>query len=348
MDLQAILLDNVELGRQANVFIHNNKFLGTQKELETSGISFLEFSNEYMPTLQQSEQVFSSIFDILKLKFSDSGYTNQTSDSIQYTVQQTEQGVIAGGIKIVGFSNVVSIDGRNYIPDNNSILVKYAAVKAPSFTFVSGGVSSIKSSVETSIVNGTAYATLTVKMEYYTVSVNRLTNKTVKQSHKATATFYDSCKAPELLPKQQGITAYVDVYPTVNLPQFTVNVGHDNFTQKIVYSYNDVNITHTLMKGEYKTDSKGINHIIYFRVDRWDSSNLSNMGDMVTFSSPFNPNGLSVYYSTPYETIKVTDIKVTVHEVNTDSLLGGIVGFLLRFFMLISSILMIGRIVVRG
>jgi hypothetical protein len=256
--------------------------------------------------------------------------------------------LIAGGIKIVGFSNVVSIDGKSYIPDEKSILVKYAAVKAPSFAFISGEVSNIKSSVNTSIVNGTAYATLTVKMEYYTVSKNSITKKSIKNSHTATAIFYDSCKAPELLPKQQGITAYVDVYPTVNLPQFTVSIGHDNFTQKIVYSYNDVNITHTLMKGECKTDSKGINHIIYFRVDRWDSSNLSNMGDMVTFNSPFNPNGLSVYYFTPYETIKVTDVKVTVHEVNTDSLLGGIVGFLLRFFMLISSILMIGRIVVRG
>jgi hypothetical protein len=165
--LEAIAADSVALESQSNVYIHDNQFIG-KAELATMGVPVdvgnVSYTNP--PTLQQSESIFSSIFDALNLKYNDSGFTNQTANDIQYTVQQTEQGLIAGGIKIIGFSNVVNIDGVNYIPDNKSILVKYAAVKAPSFSFVSGGVSNVKSSVNTSIVNGTAYATLTVKMEF--------------------------------------------------------------------------------------------------------------------------------------------------------------------------------------
>jgi len=66
--LQAILLDSAALASSANVFIHDNKFLNAT-ELKTSGISF-ELANGTMPTFQQSQNIFSSIFDILKQDFS--------------------------------------------------------------------------------------------------------------------------------------------------------------------------------------------------------------------------------------------------------------------------------------
>jgi len=208
--LKPILADEVALEAGSNVYIHDNQFLG-KAELSTMGVPVdvgnVSYNNP--PTLQQSESIFSSIFDVLNLKYADNGFTNQTADEIQYSVKQTEQGLISGGIKIVGFSNVVSIDGKSYIPDNKSILVKYAAVKAPSFTFVSGGVSNIISTVNTSIINGTAYATLTVKMEYYTVSTNSITKKSIKNYHVSTATFSDSCKSPDVLERPKNISGTI-------------------------------------------------------------------------------------------------------------------------------------------
>ena len=47
-----------------NVYIHDNKFIGVS-ELETLGVSVKGIS----PTIQQSEKVFSSIFDILKMDY---------------------------------------------------------------------------------------------------------------------------------------------------------------------------------------------------------------------------------------------------------------------------------------
>ena len=59
--LQAILLGS---GSNNNVFVHNNKFIGVA-ELEQMGISVKGIS----PTVQQSEKVFTSIFDILKMDY---------------------------------------------------------------------------------------------------------------------------------------------------------------------------------------------------------------------------------------------------------------------------------------
>jgi hypothetical protein len=65
--LQAILLGAAALESSANVFIHDNKFIG-KAELETRGISF-DVSNSNPSTIERSEKVFSSIFDILNQDF---------------------------------------------------------------------------------------------------------------------------------------------------------------------------------------------------------------------------------------------------------------------------------------
>ena len=59
--LKAIVLGS---GSDNNVFVHDNKFIGVA-ELEQMGISVKGIS----PTVQQSEKVFTSIFDILKMDY---------------------------------------------------------------------------------------------------------------------------------------------------------------------------------------------------------------------------------------------------------------------------------------
>jgi len=59
--LQAILLGS---GSDNNFFVHSNKFIGVA-ELEQLGVSVQGIS----PTVQQSETVFTSIFDILKMDY---------------------------------------------------------------------------------------------------------------------------------------------------------------------------------------------------------------------------------------------------------------------------------------
>jgi hypothetical protein len=79
--LQAIWLHGGE-----NMFIHDNKFVDTAK-LETTGLSFdinnISYTNP--PTIEQSENIFGSIIDILTMNVSDyepSQYHDQTKENI--------------------------------------------------------------------------------------------------------------------------------------------------------------------------------------------------------------------------------------------------------------------------
>lgn len=304
--LEAIAADPVALEAQSNIFIHDNQFIG-KAQLSTLGVPVdvgnVSYNNP--PTLQQSESIFSSIFDVLNLKYANNGFTNQTANDIQYTVQQTEQGLIAGGIKIIGFSNVVSIDGVNYIPDNKSILVKYAAVKAPSFAFVSGGVSNIKSSVSASTINGTAYATLTVKMEYYTVSTNSITKKSIKNYHVSTATFNDSCKSPDVLERPQNISGIIYQYPTF----FMVSVPSSGLT-KIHYEYADNSTEHIFLVGSRNYTSSNIEYTEFSSLEHWTGS-LQHSGNWLYVLGEFDESKLNVIASTPYESLTVSDFNIT-------------------------------------
>jgi hypothetical protein len=79
--LKAIKADSVALESQANVYIHDNVFLNVSG-LDTSGYSF------DIPSIQTSENIFSSIFDILNHDFSftypDSQAAINASVSIDY------------------------------------------------------------------------------------------------------------------------------------------------------------------------------------------------------------------------------------------------------------------------
>ena len=95
----------------------------------------------------------------------------QTAKDIPYSVQETEQGRITGGIEILGLRTVSMI---TFLISRmkTSAIIKYRAVKAPSFNNWGTGVSNISNAVNVKIENGTAYAQLTIKMEYYTISTN--------------------------------------------------------------------------------------------------------------------------------------------------------------------------------
>jgi hypothetical protein len=231
--LQAILLDSVALESSANVFIHDNKFIG-KAELETSGISF-EISDSNPSTIERSEKVFTSIFDILNVNFQDSGITNQDDSKIVYSVQKNNVGNIAGGVKIVGFRNEVIIDNNTYMQDNNSTIVKSEAIMNPTLDFWNQGVDKIEKNVSIRIENGTAAAILTVKMRYYTESMFK--GKLKKSYYTSTATFNDTAKAPDVYPAPQNISGVINVYPTY----FEVFVPSNSLV-KIRYGY-DSNYT---------------------------------------------------------------------------------------------------------
>lgn len=306
--LRAIWLDAAGQKEPNNVYIHDNRFVDAS-ELETLGIPVGDISENNPPTLEMSEKVFSSIFDILNVSFRDTGRTDQAAENIPYTVQETEQGMIAGGIKIIGFEDLITIEGIQYIPDENSTIVKYAAVRAPSFNFWGAGVSNIKETVNTRIENGTAYAKLTVILEYYTISVNHKTGKTTKNYHSTEAVFTDSCQAPEVLERSRNATGQIIFYNNSFNPHTLVYVPSMDFT-KIVYEYAGNTSEHNLMIGERDTNKNGVQYTNFSTSDYWRGS-LSYQGEALYIPGSVDQDKLNITCYTPYESFQVTKFERT-------------------------------------
>jgi len=105
--LKAILLGS---GSDNNVFVHDNKFIGVA-ELETMGISVKGISYNNPPTVEMSENIFSSIFDILNRVY-----------TFQYPDKKTE---INASVDIVEYNNTYNPHSLVYVSGEGLTSVKY-------------------------------------------------------------------------------------------------------------------------------------------------------------------------------------------------------------------------------
>lgn len=291
---QAIWLHNYD----GNVYVHDNEFKDA-KGLETLGIPVGDISVDNPPTVEMSEKVFSSIFDVLDVKFTGTGKTNQTSEEIPYTIQETEQGRIAGGIKIIGFKDVIYIDGVPYIPDNDSVLIKYNAVKAPSFEWNHTRVSKIDKEVNVKNENGNVTATLTVKMKWYKLS-NDSTGTIKKKQKTSEAVFSDTTKAPQILARPTELKGILYEYPTYSLASVPTNG-----LSEVEYEYNGKTAEHVFLLGEQHKNNEGIIYTNFSKVDYW-TGELDHSGEFLFINGSFDPKKLTVTAYTPYEEFQVT------------------------------------------
>jgi len=281
-----------------NVYIHDNEFVDAAF-LETMGVPIGDISIDNQPTLEMTEKVFDSIFDILEVEFTDTGRTDQIEEDIHYTIQKTESGRIAGGIKIVGFKDLINIDGVPYVPDNDSVLVKYEAVKAPSYSWNNTGVSQIKKDVDIKNENGNVTATLTVKMEWYKLSTDS-TGTTKKKYRTSEAIFSDTVEAPQVLNRPFELRGILYEYPIHSLAY----VPSDGLT-KVKYEYDGKEVNHIYLLGEQHRNENGVLYTNFSHVNYW-KGDLHHQGEFLFIDGSFDPEKLTVTAYTPYESFHVT------------------------------------------
>jgi hypothetical protein len=270
-------------------------------------------------TIDHDISQFDNIFDILDLEFSTSGRTGQTAEDIDIEIEEHTKGLIYGGLKIVGFADVVYIDGVPYIPDENAILVKYKVIQSPDLIGWIGRIQKMEKIEEKYIKNGTAYAVLTVKSHWYTVKTDPVTGAKRKSKIKtSTAVFRDSCPAPEILPKEHITKAYVNVFSDTANPFAKVTTGHTDTTQRIEYTYEKNTTTRTFMIGERATDETGLQYTAYSRCDVW-AGDIPHMGNDLILVGKFDQTQLHIKYYTPYETFEIEDIDIIYHENKEES-----------------------------
>lgn len=260
--------------------------------------------NNYDPITEEQIQKMNNIFDILKMDFSDTGRTEQKAEDIPFSVQQTEHGAIMGGVKILGFKDLINIDNISYIPDNESILYKAAAVRAPSFNWWDMGVSNISQKVTTKIENRTAYAVLTVKMEYYTITTNKITGKTKKNYKISTAVFNDSCPAPEVLQRPAETKAIITYYNNSINPHTLVYVPSQGLV-KVNFEYSGNTSEHVLMIGEKGIGENGV-QVTNFSTCDYCRGSIPYQGEALYISGSVDHSKLNITCFTPYESFKVT------------------------------------------
>ena len=276
---------------------------------------------------------FNDIFDILDVEYSESGFTEQEENDIVYSVEETSQGAIYGGIKIIGFKDLVYIDGIPFIPDNDSMIVKAKAVKDPFCSWWGIGIVGVYKDVNRWIENGMAYATMDVTFRYYTTYFNPITKTRRKHYKMQTAYFEDSCPAPEVLTRPTQKTGFINEYRNNAMPNTRVYVDPAGLT-KIVYAYQGNASEHIFMMGERREDKNGVECTIYSSVDRWNG-NIPQINNSLVIYGPFDPDKLTVSCFTPYEKFEITEFKHTVHETPLNSWAKPLIFFILRLILLL-------------
>ncbi|MFA6727525.1 MAG: right-handed parallel beta-helix repeat-containing protein [Prevotella sp.] len=327
---QAIWLHNYD----GNVFVHDNSFINADV-LETMGIPIGDISYENQPSVELSEEVFSSIFDILDMEFTDSGRTEQTADDIPLQVTENTSGIIAGGVKIVGVKDRIVIDNVSYIPDDQAVLVQTKVIQDPDLSQWTGTIKKIDKDVSVKIKNGTAYAILKVKTSWYTQKKDSITGKSKKSKLKtSTATFTDTYSpVPEILTRPSEKKGYINEYRSKSNPNTRIYVDPDGL-QKIVYEYGSNTSTHTFLVGEKKADEAGILYTKYTRVNSWDG-NISTFDDSIIIYGDFDPSKLKVTCYTPYENFTVTDFEHSIYSMEKNTWISPQTAFILKLFLML-------------
>lgn len=301
-----------------NVYIHDNEFVDAAI-LETVGVPIGDISIDNQPTLEMTEKVFDSIFDILEVEFTNSGRTEQTAEDLPLQVADKEKGIIAGGVKIVGFKDVIVIDNISYIPGEEAVLVQSKVIKSPDIEQFTGTIKKIDKDIDVELKDGKAYATMTVKTTWYTVKKNSVTGKNTKSKLKtSTATFKDSCQAPVVFERGDNVKAYINVYSDTKNPIAKLRIPHSNATQRIEVYYKDNSTTHTFLIGERLTDKVGLQYTAFSRCELWDG-NIPHMGNEILLIGKFDPAKLKIKYYTPYESFDVEDVEVIYHKTEEEN-----------------------------
>ena len=280
----------------SNIFIHDNKFIG-KSELETMGVP-VDVSGA-TPTIQQSEQVFNSIFDILNMTFSDTGIVD--NHNVQPGMNWQQKGHSKAWVDIVGWNNLTQINGIFYIPSGEQPIVKYGTV-ATELT----GSTQIHLTVSQS--NGNATADLEVITTY------SIANKTKTEvSH-----YFDTEKMPETFSSAINNTAYVTILNNSFSKQTVVYVPENPDVMKICFKFNNSETWHYLHTGTTNTTSKGVKFVNISSLDYWNpEDNVS--GNQFVISEYISPKDIKSKVQIVQYDVYGNQISITNYEIKEDA-----------------------------
>ena len=315
--LRAVWLDSTGKGYD-NVYIHDNEFANV-KAFTNPGKSvtvdieatnertqqFIDLTDSITPSVETSKSIFDSIFNVLNIKYVDSGVNKLTENDIRYELVKTEKGKIAGGVKIVGFSNLTILDNETYISGTEDVIVKSSVVRNPSLDGWVGTINDIDKDIHVSIENGTATATMDVSVTWSTPTKKSKTGKLIKGKLRTnTYTFEDYCPAPDILPRPSNTTGTIFEFKSKEKHYTLVSVDPTGL-QRVVYEYDGNKTEHVFMMGEKGEDENGISKVKFYSMNYWNGD-LPHYADSAFINGTFDQSKLNVTAYTIYEEIPVS------------------------------------------
>lgn len=333
--LQAILLDSMALAESTNIFIHDNKFLGSD-ELKTLGLP-VELANGSYPTLQQSEQVFNSILDIMYAPVSDSGYVQQ-SNTFQPDKTLISKGTESAWIDVIGYTGQIKIGNNTYIPKPaNECAIILIGTKSNKSRVINQD-SSKKLSVEP---ENKLKVTLEVRTWYevpekqkisvWGKSINYTTFKKVSEN----TTFSKTFKAPSIFPAFNAPNVSVINYNGSHAIVFTSNLPG---IVKIDYRYKNSTATEYRLIGFIGSATNGFKSNDYKVTENYliDNSGIlsESLDGLYIKDKNFDVSKLNVTVVTPYENFHISHFQYIVIENDYMKFFKwGLVGILGFFFI---------------
>ena len=295
-----------------NVYIHDNEFVDAD-ELETQGIS-KDISYENPPSIEDSEEVFDSIFDVLDMEFSDGAYLEQGTLAPQKEWAHKGRYTDAW-IDITGYSGQIRIGNKTYIPESPD---KCAIVLFGTENLAKRPVSQ-KTSTKLTSNDGKLTVKLTVKTKYEV------------KAYKTYNVLGQSVKIPYYKEKSETVEFVKkydtpDIFPVFEPPK--VYVTHYNGSHAIVYtpeidgivrvdtSYNESECTERRLLGYIGTAQNGFKSTRYETIDSWSISGkqITQNPRGVRIEEPFDIGKLNVTVVTPYDSFEIEEFEYEVIE----------------------------------
>lgn len=309
---QAIWLHNYD----GSVYVHDNEFKDA-KGLETLGIPVGDISVDNPPTVEMSEKVFSSIFDILDIELSETGNVTQGEITPEESWQNGGKYTDAY-IYLAGYEGEITIGNEKYIPESPD---KCAIVYTNTKNLASkpdGQTSTLKLSTGK---NNTLECKLTVKTTYRvrtnkTVTVGGKTIKNPIKEYKnksETVVFTKTFDAPKQFPAVKAPKVYVTYY---NGSHAIVEIPDVPGIVKTDISINRSSAREYRLIGEVGTAVNGFRSTRFDEVSTWkySGSQMSMSQSGLYIKEPFDIDQLHISVTTPYKKMEVTDIEYVVIE----------------------------------
>jgi len=310
--LRDIWIDSAGKGVQ-NVYVHDNQ----GASINTDGTPVTEISFNNPPTVEMSEKIFSSIFDILNTNLSDSGYVNQSS---MFNPDKTlmTKGATSAWIDVVGYTGEIKIGNDTYIPKPGN---ESALVASGTQTTRDRVVSQESTKKLTVGSDNNLTVDLEVKTTYNVPEKNKITilgksiNYTSYKKKSENTTFSKTFKAPLLFPAfnppNVSVVDFNGSHAVVYVPELPGIV-------KIEYRYKNSTATEYRLIGYVGSATNGFKSTDYEVTENYlfDNSGMMSRGldGLYITDKNFDLSKLNVTVVTPYDNFHISHFEYKVVE----------------------------------